>query len=70
MPAPIITQHSSSRIRLGFQLFYLHTLRVPVLCMQMREGSDTFSVHAYLPVEAAFGLADELRRWGLCLLFH
>jgi hypothetical protein len=31
-------------------------------CMQMREGSDTFLVHAYLPVEASFGLADEMRR--------
>ena len=29
---------------------------------QMREGSDTFLVHAYLPVEASFGLADEMRR--------
>ena len=29
---------------------------------QMREGSDTFLVHAYLPVEASFGLADEIRR--------
>jgi translation elongation factor EF-G len=28
----------------------------------MREGSDTFVVHAYLPVEASFGLADEMRR--------
>jgi ribosome assembly protein 1 len=28
----------------------------------MREGSDTFLVHAYLPVEAAFGLADDMRR--------
>ena len=28
----------------------------------MREGSDTFLVHAYLPVEASFGLADEMRR--------
>ncbi len=28
----------------------------------MREGSDTFLVHAYLPVAASFGLADDLRR--------
>jgi translation elongation factor EF-G len=28
----------------------------------MREGSGMFVVHAYLPVEASFGLADEMRR--------
>jgi ribosome assembly protein 1 len=28
----------------------------------MREGSDMFVVHAYLPVEASFGLAGEMRR--------
>ncbi len=28
----------------------------------MREGSGAFVVHAYLPVEASFGLADEMRR--------
>ena len=28
----------------------------------MREGSDLFTVHAYLPAEASFGFADELRR--------
>lgn len=27
----------------------------------LREGSDMFIIHAYLPVEASFGLADELR---------
>ena len=34
----------------------------PSSSSQMREGSDTFLVHAYLPVEASFGLADEMRR--------
>lgn len=29
---------------------------------EMREGSGMFVVHAYLPVEASFGLADEMRR--------
>lgn len=29
---------------------------------EMREGSDLFTVHAYLPAEASFGFADELRR--------
>jgi ribosome assembly protein 1 len=28
----------------------------------MREGSDLFTVHAYMPAEASFGFADELRR--------
>jgi hypothetical protein len=29
---------------------------------ELREGSGAFLVHAYLPVEASFGLADEMRR--------
>lgn len=32
-----------------------------ILREEMREGSHIFIVHAYLPVEASFGLADELR---------
>lgn len=33
-----------------------------VLREEMREGSDVFNIHAYLPAEASFGFADELRR--------
>jgi ribosome assembly protein 1 len=33
-----------------------------VLREEMREGSDVFSIHAYLPAEASFGFANELRR--------
>ena len=36
--------------------------RARVLREELREGSGAFAVHAYLPVEASFGLADELRR--------
>ncbi len=36
--------------------------RARVLRDEMREGSDTFVIHAYLPAEASFGLADELRK--------
>jgi translation elongation factor EF-G len=36
--------------------------RSRVLSEELREGSDQFLVHAYLPVEASFGLADEMRR--------
>ncbi len=36
--------------------------RARILSEEMREGSDTFLVHAYLPVADAFGLADEMRR--------
>lgn len=36
--------------------------RARVLSEELREGSDQFVVHAYLPVEASFGLADEMRR--------
>ena len=36
--------------------------RARVLREEMREGSDVFTIHAYLPAEASFGFADELRR--------
>jgi hypothetical protein len=36
--------------------------RCRILREEMREGSDLFTVHAYLPAEASFGFADELRR--------
>jgi ribosome assembly protein 1 len=36
--------------------------RSRMLREEMREGSDTFLVHAYLPVAESFGLADEMRR--------
>jgi ribosome assembly protein 1 len=36
--------------------------RARILREEMREGSDLFSIHAYLPAEASFGFADELRR--------
>jgi len=39
----------------------------------MREGSDLFSIHAYLPAQASFGFANDMRRQssGLCHgLFH
>lgn len=32
-----------------------------ILREELQEGSDLFIVHAYLPVEASFGFADELR---------
>ncbi|PNH11683.1 Elongation factor Tu GTP-binding domain-containing protein 1, partial [Tetrabaena socialis] len=36
--------------------------RSRILREEMREGSDTFLVSCYLPAEASFGLADEMRR--------
>lgn len=36
--------------------------RSRVLREEMREGSDLFTIHAYLPAEASFGFVDELRR--------
>jgi ribosome assembly protein 1 len=33
-----------------------------VLREEMREGSNLFTIHAYLPAEASFGFADEMRR--------
>ena len=29
---------------------------------ELREGSDLFSIHAFLPAEASFGFADDMRR--------
>lgn len=29
---------------------------------EMREGSDVFAVHAFLPAEASFGLMTEMRQ--------
>lgn len=29
---------------------------------EMREGSDLFSIHAYLPAQASFGFANDMRR--------
>eukprot|EP00878_Enallax_costatus_P013632 GHUV01014254.1.p1 GENE.GHUV01014254.1~~GHUV01014254.1.p1 ORF type:complete len:573 (+),score=214.81 GHUV01014254.1:327-2045(+) len=40
----------------------LNRRRAKILLEEMREGSGAFIVHAYLPVEASFGLADEMRR--------
>ncbi|KAL6770647.1 EFG13 [Auxenochlorella protothecoides x Auxenochlorella symbiontica] len=36
--------------------------RARVLREELREGSDLFMVHAYLPAESSFGFVDELRR--------
>ena len=36
--------------------------RAKILREEMKEGSDTFLVHAHLPVAASFGLADDIRR--------
>lgn len=36
--------------------------RARILREEMREGSGQFQVTCYLPVEASFGLADEMRR--------
>lgn len=29
---------------------------------EMREGSDLFSIHAFLPAQASFGFANDMRR--------
>ena len=36
--------------------------RARVVREELREGSDLFSVHAYLPAQASFGFADDMRR--------
>ena len=36
--------------------------RARILREEMREGSDMFAVHAYLPAEASFGFMHEMRQ--------
>uniref|UniRef100_A0A0D6QUR7 Elongation factor-like 1 n=1 Tax=Araucaria cunninghamii TaxID=56994 RepID=A0A0D6QUR7_ARACU len=48
---------------LGSMYAVLARRRARVLKEEMREGSDLFTVHAYVPVAESFGFADELRRW-------
>ncbi len=36
--------------------------RARVVREELREGSDLFSILAYMPAQASFGLADDLRR--------
>eukprot|EP00250_Pteridium_aquilinum_P016025 c22901_g1_i1 orf=246-3464(+) len=47
---------------LGQMYGVLGKRRARVLKEEMREGSDMFTVHAYMPVAESFGLTDELRR--------
>ena len=36
--------------------------RARVVREEMREGSDLFSIHAFLPAQASFGFANDMRR--------
>ncbi|MCO5614569.1 hypothetical protein L7F22_068852 [Adiantum nelumboides] len=47
---------------LGQMYGVLGKRRARVLKEEMREGTDIFTVHAYMPVAESFGLTDELRR--------
>ncbi|KAH7443739.1 hypothetical protein KP509_02G048900 [Ceratopteris richardii] len=47
---------------LGQMYGVLGKRRARVLKEEMREGTDMFTVHAYMPVAESFGLAYELRR--------
>jgi hypothetical protein len=59
---PCIFNRSIGR-DLNTQLVFLAKLvHWQLLQEELREGSGAFVVHAYLPVEASFGLADEMRR--------
>jgi ribosome assembly protein 1 len=46
---------------LGPMYSVIHRRRARVLKEEMQEGSSLFTVHAYLPAEASYGFADELR---------
>ncbi|KAJ3674799.1 hypothetical protein LUZ60_005415 [Juncus effusus] len=48
---------------LGQMYAVLSRRRARVLKEEMQEGSNLFTVHAYLPVEASNKFADELRTW-------
>ena len=56
------TQVTTSSEGLSAVYAVLGRRRARILREEMREGSDLFSIHAYLPAEASFGFADELRR--------
>lgn len=36
--------------------------RARVVLEEIREGSDLFSIHAFLPAQASFGFANDMRR--------
>jgi ribosome assembly protein 1 len=36
--------------------------RARILREELREGSNLFSIHAFLPAEASFGFVDDMRR--------
>lgn len=60
--AMYLCEVSSSAEALAGVYAVLRRRRSRILRDEMREGSDTFIVLSYLPIEASFGLADELRK--------
>ncbi|KAG2443951.1 hypothetical protein HXX76_002290 [Chlamydomonas incerta] len=60
--AQYLCQLTASAEALSGMYAVLNRRRARILREEMREGSDTFLVSCYLPAEASFGLADEMRR--------
>jgi len=60
--AAFLCEVSTSSEGLSAVYAVLGRRRARVLREELREGSDVFTIHAYLPAEASFGFADELRR--------
>ncbi|GIL84225.1 hypothetical protein Vretifemale_12915, partial [Volvox reticuliferus] len=60
--AQYLCQLTASAEALSGMYAVLGRRRARILREEMREGSDTFLVSCYLPAEASFGLADEMRR--------
>lgn len=60
--AAFLCEVSTSSDGLSAVYAVLGRRRARVLREELREGSDLFTIHAYLPAEASFGFADELRR--------
>lgn len=60
--AMYLCEVSSTAEALAGAYAVLRRRRARILRDDMREGSDTFIVLSYLPIEASFGLADELRK--------
>ncbi|KFM26039.1 Elongation factor 2 [Auxenochlorella protothecoides] len=59
---PLSGQIATSSEGLSAVYAVLGRRRARVLREELREGSDLFMVHAYLPAESSFGFVDELRR--------
>ena len=71
MPVPHLSSHVctlSSGLQVRASLVHAGTYavlgqrRARILREELREGSNLFTIHAFLPAEASFGFVDDMRR--------